>query len=92
MGDWNAKVGNQEIPGVTGKFVLQNVQKEAGANANRVLPREYTGHRKHSLPKTQEKILHMDITGWSIPKSDSLYSLQPKMEKLNTVRKNKTRS
>ena len=63
--DWNAKVGNQEIPGVTGKFVLQNVQKEAGANANRVLPREYTGHRKHPLPKTQEKILHMDITRWS---------------------------
>ena len=47
IGDWNAKVGNQEIPGVTGKFVLQNVQKEAGANANRVLPRERTGHSKH---------------------------------------------
>ena len=28
-GDWNAKVGNQEIPGVTGKFCL-GVQKEAG--------------------------------------------------------------
>ena len=24
----------------------------------------------------------MDITRWSTPKSDSLYSLQPKMEKL----------
>ena len=22
IGDWNAKVGSQEIPGVTGKFVL----------------------------------------------------------------------
>ena len=29
IGDWNAKVGNQEIPGVTGKFDL-GVQKEAG--------------------------------------------------------------
>ena len=28
-GDWNAKVGSQEIPGVTGKFVL-GVQNEAG--------------------------------------------------------------
>ena len=28
-GDWNAKVGSQEIPGVTGKFGL-SMQKEAG--------------------------------------------------------------
>ena len=34
----------------------------------------------------------MDITRWSTPKSDGLYSLQPKMEKLYTVSKNKTRS
>ena len=29
MGDWNAKVGSQEIPGVTGKFGL-GVQNEEG--------------------------------------------------------------
>ena len=29
VGDWNAKVGSQEIPGVTGKFGL-GVQNEAG--------------------------------------------------------------
>ena len=29
IGDWNAKVGSQEIPGVTGKFSLR-VQNEAG--------------------------------------------------------------
>ena len=29
LGDWNAKVGNQETPGVTGKFGL-GVQNEAG--------------------------------------------------------------
>ena len=28
-GDWNAKVGSQEIPGITGKFGLE-VQNEAG--------------------------------------------------------------
>ena len=36
--------------------------------------------------------LCMDITRWSTPKSDWLYSLQPKMEKLYTFSKNKTRS
>ena len=59
---------------------------------NRVLPRKCTGHNKHPLPTIQEKILHMDITRWSTPKSDRLYSLQPKMEKLYTVSKNKPRS
>ena len=29
IGDWNEKVGSQEIPGVTGKFGL-GVQNEAG--------------------------------------------------------------
>ena len=62
------------------------------AKANRVLPRECTGQRKHPLPTTQEKTLHMDITKWSTPKSDWLYSLQPKMEKLYTVSKNNTKS
>ena len=42
------------------------------AKANRVLPREHTGHNKHPLPTTQ-KTLHMDITRWSIPKSNWLH-------------------
>ena len=29
VGDWNSKVGSQEIPGVTGKFGL-GIQNEAG--------------------------------------------------------------
>ena len=62
------------------------------AKTNRVLPRKCTGHSKHPLPTTQDKTLHMGITRWATPKSDWLYSLQPKMEKLYTVRKNKTRS
>ena len=81
VGDWNAKVGSQVIPGVTGKLLLLT---------KRVLPRECTCHSKHCLPTTQEKTLHMDITRWSIPKSDWLYSLQPKMEWLYTLSKNKT--
>ena len=70
---------------------------------NRVFPRESTGHSKHPLPTTREWTLHlvdhhqmvnteMDITRLSILKSDWLHSLQPEMEKLYTVSKNKTKS
>ena len=76
-------------PGVTGKFGLRSTEWSR-AKANRVLPRECTGHSKHPLPTTQEKILHVDITRWSTMKSDWLYSLQPKTEKLYTVSKNNT--
>ena len=68
IGDWNAKVGSQQIPGVMGKFGV-GVQNEAGKRLTSILQREHTGHSKHTLPTIQEK-LHMDITRWSIPKSD----------------------
>ena len=55
IGDWNAKVWSQEIPGVTGKFGL-GVQKEAGQRLTRVSPREHTGHSKHPLPTKQERL------------------------------------
>ena len=57
------------------------------AKANRVLSRERSGDSKHPLPTTQEKMVHTKIT-----KIRLILSLQPKMEKLYTVRKNKTRS
>ena len=66
IGDWKAKVVSQEIPGVTGKFGL-GVQNEAG---QRILSREHAGHSKYPLSLTQEMTLYMDITRWSIPKSD----------------------
>ena len=49
------------------------------AKTNGILPRKCTGHRKHPLPTTQEKTLHMNITRWSTPKLDWFYSLQSKM-------------
>ena len=49
----NAKVGNKEIPGVTGKFGLR-VQNEAEQRLT-VLPRERTGHSKHPLPTCVDK-------------------------------------
>ena len=69
IGDWNAKVGSQETPGVTGKFGL-GVWNEAGQRLVRVLPRECTGHSIHPIPTTQQKTLYMDITRWSTAKSD----------------------
>ena len=87
IGDWNAKVGSQEIPGVIGKFGLR-VQNNEGQRLT-VLPRGCTGHSKHPFPTTQEKTLQMDITRWSKLKSDWLYSLQPKME--NSIQSTKTR-
>ena len=66
-GDWNAKVGSQEIPGVTGKFGL-GVQNEAGQRL-----KEFCQENTLVIANTlfqQDKTLHMNITRWSIPKSD----------------------
>ena len=52
-------------------------RKWSRTKANRVLPRECSGHSKHPLPTTKETTLHMDITRWSTQKSDWLYSLKP---------------
>ena len=51
--DWVKE--NKELPDLA-----KQVEK-----AKSVLPREFTGHRKHPLPTTQEKTVHMDITRWS---------------------------
>ena len=65
--DWNAKVGSQETPGVTGKFGL-GIWNEAG---QRLI--EFCQENTLVMANTlfqQEKTLHMDINRWSIPKSD----------------------
>ena len=49
--------------------------KWSRAKANKILPRECTGHSKHLFSTTQEVTLHMDITRSSIPKSNWLHSL-----------------
>ena len=66
--NWNAKVGSQEIPEVTGKFGL-GVQNEAGQRLTECCQENslVTG-KKPSYSK--EKTLHMDITRLSIAKSD----------------------
>ena len=69
IGDWNEKVGSQEIPGVTGKFGL-GIWNEAG---QRLI--EFCQENKLVIATTLfqlcvEKTLHMDITRWSTPKSN----------------------
>ena len=67
IGDWNAKVGSQETPGVTGKFGL-GIRNEAG---QRLI--ECCQENALVIANTlfqQPKTLHMDITRWSTPKSD----------------------
>ena len=68
IGDWNVKVGCQEIPGITGKFGL-GVLNETGQKLIEFC-QENTGHSKYPFPTTQEMILHMGNTKWSIPISD----------------------
>ena len=46
-------------------------------------------YSKHPLPIIQEKTLHMDITRWSTPKSDWLYSLNQRWR--SSIQSAKTR-
>ena len=69
IGDWNAKVGNQMIPGVTGKFGL-GVQNEAGQRLTKSLSREHTDHSKQPFATTEETTRHMD-TKVLVPQSST---------------------
>ena len=67
IGDHNAKVGSQEIPGVTGKFIL-GVQNEAGQRLIEFCQENALVIKNTLFQHTQEKTLHIDITRWSTPK------------------------
>ena len=68
IGDWNAKVGSQETPGVTGKFGL-GIQNEAGQRLIEFCQGN-TLVIANTLFQQHKRRLHMDITRWSTPKSD----------------------
>ena len=90
IGDWNAKVGSKDTPGVTGKFGL-GIRNEAGqrliefcqvnslviANTLFQNTREDSTHGHHQMVNTKIRLIIF---------------LQPKMEKLYTVSKHKTES
>ena len=68
IGDWNEKIGSQEIRGITGKFG-PGVQNEAGQRLIEFC-QENTLVIANTLSQQHKKTLHMDITRWSTPKSD----------------------
>ena len=76
IGDWNAKAGSPETPGVTGKFGL-GIRNEAGQRLiefcqENALVRANTLFQQHKrrLVLDMDMDIHMDITRWSMPKSD----------------------
>ena len=68
IGDWNAKVGSQETPGITGKFGL-GVQNEAGQMLMEFC-KENALVVANTLFQQHEKTIHMNITRWPTPISD----------------------
>ena len=66
--DWNAKVGSQETPGVTGKFGL-GVRDEAGQRLIEFC-QENALVIANTLSQQHKRRLHMDITRCSTLKSD----------------------
>ena len=63
IGDWNARVGSQETPGVTGKFGL-GVRNEAGQRLTEFC-QENAVVIANTLFQQHKRTLHMDITRWS---------------------------
>ena len=68
IGDWNAKVGSQETPGVTGKFHL-GAQNEAGQRLIEFY-QENALVIANTLFQQHKRRLYMDITRWPTLKSD----------------------
>ena len=88
IGDWNAKVESQEIPGVTGKFGL-GIQIEARQRLT-----EFCQGNTLVIANTLFQQNKRRLYTWTSP--DGQYrnqiDLQPKMQNLYSVSKNKTRS
>ena len=89
IGDWNAKAESQEIPGVTRKFGL-GVQNEAGQRLTNFYQEKALVIANSLFQQHKRWFKTCTLAKWSILKSDWLYSLQPKREKLYTVSRNKT--
>ena len=75
MGDWNAKVGSQETPGVTGKFGL-GIRNEAGqrlvefCQENALVITNTHGH--HQMVNTEIRL----IIFFAVEDGEALYSQQ----------------
>ena len=56
IGDWNTKVGSQEIHTWSNRQIWPYSTKRSRSKANRVLPRKCTGHSKHPLPQHKRRL------------------------------------
>ena len=94
IGDWNAKVGSQETPGVTGKFGL-GVQNEAGqrliefcqenalviATPSSNNTREDSTHGHHQMVNTEIRL----IIFFAAKDGEALYSQQKQDQELTQI-------
>ena len=92
--DWNAKVGSQEIPGITGKFSL-GVQNEAGqritefcqenalviTNTSFNNTREDSTHEHHQMVNTEIRL----ILFFAAEDGETLYSQQKQDRELTVA-------
>ena len=69
IGDWNAKVGSQEIPGVTGKFGL-GVQNEAGQRLTEFCQENALVTANTLFQQHKRRLYTWTSPDWSILKSD----------------------
>ena len=68
IGEWNAKVGSQETPGITGKFGL-GMRNEAGQRLIEFCQKNALVIA-NTLFQQHKRRLHMDITRWPTSESD----------------------
>ena len=90
IGDWNSRVGSQELPGVTGKFGL-GVQNEAGqrltentvviANTLFQQNKKYSTHGHHQMVNTEIRL----IIFFAAKDGEALYSQQKQDLKLTVA-------
>ena len=85
IGDWNAKVGSQETPRVTGKLGL-GVWNEAGQRLIEFCE-ENALVIANTLFQQHKRRLHMDITRRSTPKSDIIFFAAKEGEALYSQQK-----
>ena len=90
IGDWNAKVGSQETPGVTGKFGL-GVWNEAGQRLREfaknalvianTLFQQHKRHGHHQMVNTEIRL----ITFFAAKDGEALYSQQKQDRELTVA-------
>ena len=95
IGDWNAKVGSQEIPGVTGKFGLR-VQNEAGQRLTELCQENTlvitnTPFQQHKTPDNTHEHHQMVVTKISLiiffvaEDGEALYSQEKQDQELTAA-------